>query len=180
MDKNRDGNIHDAVFGPSRGVLPVEGLVVDLEDAEQELLAAAQINPVIKRPGLGLVIWGGRTLQVTESARSWLNVRERLNADEQSVLDFLENYIGKNNTAFTRFQVKSGLDNHFEPLIGDAYYDVLVTCDDTNNTSATIDIGELHVDIYVKPVRAINRILFQVVITRTDVSLTEVAAGAAA
>jgi phage tail sheath protein FI len=92
-----------------------------------------------------------------------LNVRERLNADEQSVLDYLEPFIGKNNTAFLRFQVKAGLD-----------------CDDTNNTSATIDRGELHVDIYVQPVKPVNRILFKVIITRTGVSLSEVAAGAAA
>jgi phage tail sheath protein FI len=161
-------------------VLPVEGVVVELAEAEQELLAAAQINPVVSKPGYGVVIWGGRTLQAVESSRSWLNVRERLNADEQSVLDYLEPFIGKNNTAFLRFQVKAGLDNYFQPLIEDAYYDVLVVCDDTNNTSATIDRGELHVDIYVQPVKPVNRILFKVIITRTGVSLSEVAAGAAA
>jgi hypothetical protein len=45
MRKNRVGNIHDSIFGPSNGVLPVEGVVVELAEAEQELLAAAQINP---------------------------------------------------------------------------------------------------------------------------------------
>lgn len=180
MKKNRDGNIWDATFGVDTGVIPLEGLVYDLDEPTQELLAQAEINPIINKPGVGTVIWGGRTLQPYDSARSWLNVRELLNNDEQANLNYLERFIGKNNTAFVRLQVKSGLDAHYTPLIGDAYYDVLVVCDETNNPGSVIDAGELHVDVYVQPVRPINRIKLQVVITRTGISLTEVAAGVAA
>lgn len=180
MKKNRNGNIWDATFGIDTGVIPVEGLVYELDEAEQELLAQAQINPIINKPGVGSTIWGGRTMQPYDSARSWLNVRELLNYSEVANLDYLERFIGKNNTPFTRLQVKAGLDAFYTPLIGDAYYDALVVCDETNNPSGVIDAGELRVDIYVQPVRPINRIRLQVVITRTGVSLAEVAAGVAA
>lgn len=176
MRKNKNGNIWDAVFGIDNGVIPVEGLTVELDETNAELLAQSEINAIISKPGVGTVLWGGRTLQSYESARSWLNVRELLNNDEQVVVNYLEPFVGKNNTSFTRLQVKSGLDRYFQDLIGDAYYDVLVVCDDTNNTSQVIDAGELAVDIYVQPVRPINRIKFQVVITRTGVDLTELAA----
>ncbi len=180
MKKNTEGNIWDATFGIDTGVIPVEGLVYELDSATQELLAQAQINPIINKPGVGTTIWGGRTMQPYDSARSWINVRELLNYSEVSNLDYLERFIGKNNTPFVRLQVKAGLDAFYEPLIGDAYYDVLVVCDETNNPGSVVDIGELHVDIYVQPVRPINRIVLQVVITRTDVSLVEVASGVAA
>jgi phage tail sheath protein FI len=180
MKKNTDGNIWDAAFGIDTGVIPLEGLVYDLDEPTQELLAQAEINPIINKPGVGTVIWGGRTLQPYDSARSWLNVRELLNMSEQANLDYLERFIGKNNTPFTRLQVKSGLDAHYGPLIGDAYSDALVVCDDSNNPGAVIDAGELHVDVYNQPVRPINRIVLQIVITRTGISLTEVAAGVAA
>lgn len=180
MQKNEDGEIWDATFGIDTGVIPVQGLTLELDEANQELLAQAQINPIINKPGVGTVIWGGRTLQPYDSARSWINVRELLNYSEQANLSFLERFIGKNNTAFTRLQVKSGLDGFYGPLIGQAYYDVLVVCDETNNPGSVIDAGELHVDVYVQPVRPINRITLQVVITRTGVSLTEVASGTAA
>lgn len=180
MKKNTDGNIWDAAFGIDTGVIPVEGLVYELDEPTQELLAQAEINPIINKPGVGTVIWGGRTLQPYDSSRSWLNVRELLNMSEQANLDYLERFIGKNNTTFVRLQVKSGLDAHYVPLIGDAYYDVQVVCDESNNPGAVIAAGELHVDVYVQPVIPINRIVLQVVITRTGVSLTEVAAGVAA
>lgn len=180
MKKNREANVWDATFGIERGVIPVEGLTVELDEPTQELLAQAQINPIINKPGVGTVIWGGRTLQPYDSARSWINVRELLNDSEVSTLDYLERFIGKNNTTFVRLQVKSGLDAFYTPLVGQAYYDVLVVCDESNNPGSVIDLGELHVDVYVQPVRPINRIQLQVVITRTGVSLTEVATGVAA
>ena len=180
MKKNKDGNLWDSAFGIDAGVIPVEGVAFELDEPTQELLAQAEINPIINKPGVGTTIWGGRTMQPYDSARSWLNVRELLNYSEVANLDYLERFIGKNNTAFRRLQVKSGLDAFYAPLIGDAFYDVLVVCDDTNNPGSVIDAGELHVDVYVQPVRPINRIRLQVVITRTGISLTEVATGVAA
>jgi len=115
-----DGNIWDATFGIDTGVIPLEGLVHEFDEVEQELLAQAQINPIINKPGVGTVIWGGRTLQPYDSARSWWNVRDLLNDSEQSNLNYLERFVGKNNTPFVRLQVKSGLDAYYEPLIGPA------------------------------------------------------------
>ncbi len=175
---DKDRNVWDAPYGKEIGVIPVTGLTVDVTDVEMEALAVAEINAIVNFPGTGTVVWGGRTLQPTESARSWINVRRLLNYSEQANIEFLETFIGKNNTEFRRLQVKQGLEALNQPLIGDAFYDVLVVCDGTNNTAAVIDRAELAVDIYVQPVRPINRIQFQVVITRTGVSLVEVASGA--
>jgi hypothetical protein len=176
--KNKSGEPHDAVYGIERGVLPVLGLTVDFDDPTIELLADAQINALVNEPGVGTIIWGGRTLQPYESARSWRSVRERLNVDETANKKYLRRFIGKNNEPFTRAQIKAGLDRYYQGLIGNGYYDVLVVCDTTNNTQQIIDERKLAVDIYVQPWASINRIQFTVTITRTGVSLTEVAAAA--
>jgi len=176
--KNRSGKPHDAVFGPDRGVLPVLGLTTDFDDPTVELLAEAQINAIINEPGVGTMIWGGRTLQPYDSDRSWRATRERLNVDETANKKYLRRFIGKNNEPFTRTQIKGGLDRYFQDLIGNGYYDVLVVCDESNNTPQVIAARELAVDIYVSPFASINRIQFAVTITRVGVSLIEVAAAA--
>jgi len=176
--KNKSGEPHDAIYGPERGIIPVLGLATDFNDTDIELLARAQINAIINEPGTGTMIWGGRTLQPYDSDRSWRAVRERLNVDETANKKYLRRFIGKNNEAFTRTQIKAGLDRYYEGLIGNGYYDVLVVCDETNNTSQIISERKLAVDIYVQPWGSINRIQFTVTIARTGVSLTEVAAAA--
>jgi hypothetical protein len=173
--KNNEANKWDAFFGKERGILPVQGLVVNFDETDQQLLVDSQINPIIQQPNVGVFIYGGYTAQVSLSARSWVNVRELLNEDEQAILSYLDIFIGKNNTAFNRLRAQSTLEKYFRPRTGDnaGYYAVGVVCDDSNNDAAAIDRGELHVDIYVQPVKPINRILLQVIIKPTGSSLTE-------
>jgi hypothetical protein len=53
-------------------------------------------------------------------------------------------------------------------------YDYLVVCDTSNNTPQEIDNETLVLDVYVQPVRTIELIKFNTIITRTGVSLTRV------
>ena len=167
MRKNREGQIQNSVFGRDFGILPVLGCTVDFDAPEVELLAQAEINAIVTQPGIGTLIWGGRTLQPSDSALSWLNVRELLNDDEERAVTFLLGWVGRDNTPYERFRVQSGLEGQFKPRVGSAYYNVDIVCNDDNNTSETIDAGDLVVDIYVQPVKSINRIKFTVTVNRT-------------
>jgi len=51
-----------------------------------------------------------------------------------------------------------------------------VVCDETNNTSATIDAQELHVDVFIKPIRAAEYIKLQAIVTSTGASYEELIA----
>jgi phage tail sheath protein FI len=173
--KNNEAKIWDATFGKERGILPVQGLVVNFDEDNQQLLVDSQINPITQDPKTGVYINGGYTNQVALSARSWVNIRELLNEDEQAVLDFLDYYRGKNNTSFNRAGVTTKVEKYFRPRKGDnnGYYDVAVVCNDDNNDATAIENGYLYVDIYMQPVRPINRILLTAIIKPTGVSLTE-------
>jgi hypothetical protein len=46
-------------------------------------------------------------------------------------------------------------------------YDYLVVCDTTNNTPATIDRNELHIDIAIEPTKAVEFIYIPVRILNT-------------
>lgn len=173
--------VWDAPYGLNRGVLPVVGLVEEVDEAEQDLLYDAQINPLITAPGTGSVVWGQRTLQGRESALSGMNVRRLLNTDETAIRSALRFYIGERNTEFVRAQVKQVLDAYFTPRIAQEAYGedgVLVVCDESNNTPEVIDLNELAVDIYVQPTRTADRIPITVTITRSGVNLQELASGA--
>jgi hypothetical protein len=52
----------------------------------------------------------------------------------------------------------------------------MVLCDTTNNTPVVIDRNELHVDIFVKPVRVALFIQLQTIITTSGTSFNELIA----
>ena len=49
-----------------------------------------------------------------------------------------------------------------------------VVVDDTNNSAQDVDNNLLNVDVYIQPTRTIEFIQLQMIITRRDVSLSEV------
>jgi len=59
----------------------------------------------------------------------------------------------------------------FQTEAGDEGYAVI--CDETNNTSAVIDANELHVDVFVKPIKSAEFIRLQTIITTTGTSFEE-------
>jgi phage tail sheath protein FI len=176
---NKVANVWSAAYGLNRGVINAVAPVVYIDETNQDLLYDAQINPIIRVPGVGVVVWGQRTGQAKESALSGENVRCLLNYWETAIEATLQYYLGEENTEFTRTQVKQACDNFTDPLVAKgAFYDAQIVCDETNNTSTTIDAGELHVDGYVQPVKIADRIPFKIVITRTGVNLQELASSA--
>ncbi len=165
-----------APYGYVRGMLPVSGVVKEWKDSDLDTMYANRINAIKSSPR-GMAVWGQRTSYFPEGALAGVNVRRLLNEDEQAVLTFLDDYIGEENTEAVRTRIKAALDRYFRPKIGKgAYYDVVVVCDSTNNTSVEIDANKLVVDVYVQPVRIGDYIDFNLVIADSGVSLQEIAA----
>ncbi|WDO11319.1 phage tail sheath subtilisin-like domain-containing protein (plasmid) [Streptomyces murinus] len=134
-------------------------LATILSDDEQGSLNDSGVNCLRSFPGRPLMVWGARTLS---DDRDWkyLNVRR--------LVCFLADSI-KQSTAWAVFEpnderlwstlrhsVSSFLKDQWRQgaLQGAIAEDAFsVKCDAGNNPSESVDLGEVHLDIYVAPVR---------------------------
>jgi phage tail sheath protein FI len=66
-------------------------------------------------------------------------------------------FIFEPNDTITRNEIKQQIEKLLLGLTAQrALYDFLVVCDKSNNTPARIDANELHVDIAIEPVKAVE------------------------
>ncbi|MBB4895887.1 phage tail sheath protein FI [Streptomyces olivoverticillatus] len=148
-----------------RGVLDLPTLLTDDQNGE---LNDKGVNCLRVFPGRGLLVWGART---RSSSRDWryLNVRR--------LVSFLSDSIRQSSTwavfepnddrlwAALRHSVTSFLTDQWRQgaLLGrtpdEAFY---VICDRTNNTSSTIDAGQVICDIGIAPVRPAEFVQFTI------------------
>ncbi|MFF4160033.1 phage tail sheath family protein [Streptomyces sp. NPDC001678] len=148
-----------------RGVLDLPTLLTDDQNGE---LNDKGVNCLRVFPGRGLLVWGART---RSTSRDWkyLNVRR--------LVCFLSDSIRQSSTwavfepnddrlwATLRHSVTSFLTDQWRQgaLLGrtpdEAFY---VICDSTNNTSATIDAGQVICDIGIAPVRPAEFVHFTI------------------
>ena len=181
------GNPWLAPAGFTRGLLDVLEIVKSdgkpFTEGDRDVLYLAQVNPLQMFKGEGNVIWGQKTEQVKSSALSRVNVRRLLIIIEKTLAIALRQYVFEPNNEITRFRIESLLDEYLDNLSsqgafqlegGDKGYHVV--CDETNNTSATIDNFALNVDVFIKPVRSAEFIRLQVIPTKTGASFKELVA----
>jgi phage tail sheath protein FI len=173
-------NPWDAPAGYSRGMLNVIKPSNIFSEGERDTLYEAQINPIQMFRGEGIAIWGQKTEQTKSSALSRINVRRLLIVIEKSIAIALRSFVFEPNSEITRFRVEAMLNDWLDRLSaqgafqlegGDKGYHVV--CDETNNLPATIDDNELHVDVFIKPVRSAEYIRLQTIITSTGASFNE-------
>jgi phage tail sheath protein FI len=176
------GNPWDSPAGFDRGTLNVIGLASQIvfTQGERDTLYQAQINPIQKFSGSGIVVWGDVTEQAKASAFSHVNVRRLFIVLEKAMSISLRQFVFEGNTTDTRIRAVSMLEEYLDRLSsqgafqtesGDRGYRVL--CDQTNNTAFVIDSNQLNVDVFIKPVRSINFIQLQTIATPTGASFEE-------
>ena len=129
------------------------------------------------------MVWGQKMEKTIPSALDRVNVRRLLITLEKAMAVALRGFCFEPNTEVTRLRVSTMLEQYldllsargaFQTELGDKGYRVV--CDTTNNTPATIDANELHVDVFLKPVRAAEIIQLQAIITQTGASFEELIA----
>jgi phage tail sheath protein FI len=183
-------NVWNAPAGLNRGILNVlsicnvNGERYAFTQGERDTLYAAQINPLQIFPGSGNVIWGQKTETTTPSALDRVNVRRLLIILEKAMAISLRSFVFEPNDENTRFRVTAMLDSYLTTLSGSGAFETTTTdtkgyqvvCDETNNTPDVIDRNELHVDVFVKPVRTAEFIQLQVIVTTTGANFSELIA----
>ena len=147
---------------------------MQLSSRDRDRLYEANINPIATFPAEGIVIFGQKTLQVTQSALDRINVRRLLIFLKKEVSRiaattlFEQNVLSTWNTFSTRVEtllndVKSGL----------GLTDFRVVLDETTTTDELIDRNILYAKVFLKPARAIEFIALDFVITDTGASFAD-------
>jgi hypothetical protein len=131
------------------------------------------VNPIVNFPQDGITVWGQRTLQRADTALDRINVRMLLIFLKKILVRTLRNFLFEPNDRFLRSQVVNTVDPFLNDVMarrGLTAYKVI--CDETNNTPERIDRNELWVSVFLKPTRAAEFIVLNLVILRTEQSFT--------
>ena len=164
-----------APAGLNNGILSVLDVQHYYDLGARDALYSAQINPIRQHPAGGIVVWGQKTLQTKPSATDRVNVRRLLIIVEKAIATMLDYFVMEQNSDFTRRQISLIIEGYLRLIkASEGLRDFKIVVEDTNNSGAIIDRNELHVDIYLKPVRVAEFIVLNTIITSTGVSFEEV------
>lgn len=137
----------DAVTGEFNRVGVTEGL--------RDTLYESRINPITFLTGVGLVVYGNKTVGVSGSALDRINV-SRLTAYLRVVIDAAsKNFVFEPNDKITRDELKQVIERVLNDLMAKrALTDYVVVCDESNNTPLRRDRNELYVDVAIEPIKS--------------------------
>jgi len=163
----RRGNVTNAT---AVGYVTSEGEFksVALNDGQRDTLYNVKVNPITFFTGAGLVNFGQKTRANGASALDRINVARLVIFLRNQLNKLAKPYIFEPNDKITRDEIKQQVESLLLELVGQrALYDFLVVCDESNNTPNRIDRSELHVDIAIEPVKAVEFIYIPVRLKNT-------------
>ena len=132
------------------------------------------VNPIAKFPAEGIVIFGQKTLQATQSALDRVNVRRMMLFVKKGISNISSTILFDNNTTATwnRFLARA------EPFLANVQAqmgltDYKIVLDSTTTTPDLIDRNIMYAKIFLKPARSIEFIAIDFVIQRTGASFDD-------
>ncbi len=141
---------------------------VSLNEGQRDTLYVNKINPIGNFPGRGLAVFGQKTLNPVASALDRVNVARLVVYIRERLDDIVKPFLFEPNDEVTRSNAKVVVDRFLGQLVTQrGLYDFLTVCDTTNNTPARIDRNELHIDIAIQPVKAVEFIYIPIRIQNT-------------
>ena len=145
-----------------------EYVAVSLSEGQRDGLYVNKINPIGNFPGRGLAVFGQKTLNPVSSALDRVNVARLVVYLRERLDDIVKPFLFEPNDEVTRQNAKVVVDRFLGQLVTQrGLYDFLTVCDTSNNTPARIDRNELHIDIAIQPVKAIEFIYIPIRIQNT-------------
>lgn len=172
----RDAEQWYAPAGLSRGrMLTTLDIEYSSTQGETDLMYGSSnaVNPLVKFPQSGVVVWGQRTLQRSATALDRVNVRMLLIYLKKAMIGLLRNFVFEPNDKVLWGQVTTTL----VPFLADiqarrGLVAFKVVCDDTNNTPERIDRNELWVSIFIQPTKAVEFVALNIAVLRTGASFS--------
>ena len=164
-----------APAGVTRGVISeAQDVAEDYTDSELDLLYSNQINPIVKDPQYGILVWGQKTTQPFTSVLSHVNVRRLVNVIEKSAATAAKVLLFEFNDEITRRRLKGMLDEFLEDIQSRrGLYGFNVVCNETNNTPYVIANSQLICDVTLQPTIAAEVIILNFILTNTGADVTE-------
>ena len=131
-------------------------------------------NYIKRWPIEGYLVEGQKTTLTKNSALNRINVRLTLLELERYVYQRAHYFKYQPNNQIVRDQFVETMKVKFADYLSrGGLYDYKIVADSSNNTPETIDNNELRAAFYVKPSRAIEYILCDFIITKSDSSFDE-------
>jgi len=150
------------VFKAPAGInLPLQGIIAtekSFSSAELDSLnsGTSPVNPIRQVPGAGLSVMGARTLKQDGTANKYVNMRRSLIYIKKQLNSLTEFAIFENNDEILWQRIRTVLDvflNQYRNQGGlrgansaQAYF---IVCDGTNNTAASIQNGQINIQVGV-------------------------------
>jgi phage tail sheath protein FI len=126
------------------------------------------LNPIGNFPGRGLAVFGQKTLYAQDSALDRVNVARLVVYIRERLDDIVKPFLFEPNDEVTRQNAKTVVDRFLSNLVTQrGLFDFVTVCDTTNNTPARIDRNELHIDIAIQPLKAIEFIYIPIRVQNT-------------
>jgi len=158
------------------GLSPLGGVggprVVNVREAlsskDRDNLYKYNINPIASFPGEGIVIFGQKTLQAFPSALDRINVRRLLIYLKHELSNISRRLLFEPNvqTTWNRFKSQAdGVLSNVQANLGVTEYKIVL--DESTTTADLIDRNILYAKIYIKPTRAIEYIVVDLIVTNT-------------
>jgi hypothetical protein len=164
----RRGNIDNATNIGYLDAVTGEFQVIKNRMSIRDVLYANQINPIAYFTGVGLLNYGNKNSQDTQSAMDRINVARLVAYIRERLQVAARPFVFEPNDALTRQQIAGVVQSLFIDLVAKrGLYDYLVVCDSTNNTPSRIDRNELWIDIAIEPVKAAEFIYIPVRLLNT-------------
>ena len=144
-----------APAGINRGglstVLQVE---LKLTQGNRDTLYSNNINPIATLPKQGVVVYGQKTLQKSQSALDRVNVRRLMIELKSYIRQIADTVVFEQNTIQTRNSFISRVNPYLETIQQkQGLYAFRIIMDDSNNGPAVIDQNQLVGQIYIQPTR---------------------------
>jgi len=154
--------------------IPVTAVRTKLTSKDRDTLYEANINPIASFPAEGIVVFGQKTLQITQSALDRINVRRLLIFVKREISFMATRVLFDQNEAVTwsRFinMVTPFLDS-VKTKFGIQEYRLIL--DETTTTPDLIDRNVLYAKIFLKPTRAIEFIALDFSIMSTGAAFED-------
>lgn len=172
IQKYAKANAWSIVAGQKRGVISgnqVVGVEATLIHDNRDYLEPVGINSIIWENGVGVEVYANKTAKQTpKSALSSIHVRECCIYIQDNVESILRRYVFEYNTAQTRLEIKTLVDEFLENVKSNGgVYDYKTVMDTSNNTQEVIDNNMGVIDIYIEPVRGLEILTQRLTVMKT-------------
>lgn len=181
---DEEGELWFAPAGPNRGVanhLTAIGYVSgtlgtattfvqnDIDQGTRDTLFGIDINYFSNLFDRGIIVLSQNTTQSASTALDRVNVSRLVAFIRRELRRRLFDFLFEPNDTLTRQNVKAATDSFLNELVGRrGLFDFATQVDENNNPPSVVDRSELVVDIALKPTRAVEFILVDLRIVRTD------------